>query len=89
MTNNCFLVLEDGSLFQGKGFGHEAPTPEELVENRAPKPPAGEVVFNTGMAGYHEILTDPSYSGQIIVMTYPHIGNSGRPATSRSPVTRC
>ena len=77
MTNNCFLVLEDGSLFQGKGFGHEAPTPEELVENRAPKPPAGEVVFNTGMAGYHEILTDPSYSGQIIVMTYPHIGNYG------------
>ena len=39
--------------------------------------PAGEVVFNTGMAGYHEILTDPSYSGQIIVMTYPHIGNYG------------
>ena len=75
----CFLVLEDGTVFPGKGFGHIPPLAAELKNEDADlhKKPAGEVVFNTGMAGYHEILTDPSYSGQIIVMTYPHIGNYG------------
>jgi len=59
-----YLVLEDGSLFAGEGFGAIG----ELV---------GEVVFNTGMTGYQEILTDPSYYGQIVTMTYPLIGNYG------------
>ncbi|MEW8979796.1 MAG: carbamoyl phosphate synthase small subunit [Symbiobacterium sp.] len=59
-----FLVLEDGTLFAGEGFG-------------APAVRAGEVVFNTGMTGYQEVVTDPSYYGQIVVMTYPLIGNYG------------
>lgn len=58
------LVLEDGTVFEGKGFGAQA-------EN------FGEVVFNTSMTGYQEILTDPSYYGQIVTMTYPLIGNYG------------
>lgn len=62
------LVLEDGS--EHEGMGHPAQTPV-----------AGEVVFNTGMTGYVEALTDPSYAGQILVFTYPLIGNYGVPAT--------
>ncbi len=58
------LVLEDGTVFYGQSFG-------------APVEIGGEVVFNTGMTGYQEILTDPSYSGQIVTMTYPLIGNYG------------
>ena len=58
------LVLEDGSAFRGTGFG----SPGETF---------GEAVFNTGMAGYQEVLTDPSYAGQIVTMTYPHQGNYG------------
>lgn len=60
----AYLVLKDGTVFQGVGFG-------------APCLKTGEVVFNTSMMGYQEILTDPSYAGQIVVMTYPHIGNYG------------
>jgi carbamoyl-phosphate synthase small subunit len=60
----AILALEDGSVFTGRSFGAEGAT-------------VGEVVFNTSMCGYQEILTDPSYSGQIVVMTYPHIGNYG------------
>lgn len=58
------LVLEDGTVYEGKGFGAE-------TQN------FGEVVFNTSMTGYQEILTDPSYCGQIVTMTYPLIGNYG------------
>jgi carbamoyl-phosphate synthase small subunit len=58
------LALEDGTSFQGKAFGRISET-------------SGEVVFNTGLCGYQEVLTDPSYRGQIVVMTYPHIGNYG------------
>ncbi len=58
------LVLEDGTVFDGYSIG-------------APLDRVGEVVFNTGMTGYQEILSDPSYSGQIVVMTYPEIGNTG------------
>jgi len=58
------LVLEDGTIFEGFSFGSD-------------KTQTGEVVFNTSMAGYQEILTDPSYRGQIVCMTYPEIGNSG------------
>jgi carbamoyl-phosphate synthase small subunit len=60
----ALLVLEDGTVFRGQSFGASG----EQV---------GEVVFNTGMTGYQEILTDPSYRGQMVVMTYPHIGNTG------------
>lgn len=58
------LVLEDGTVYYGYAFGYEGKT-------------LGEIVFNTAMTGYQEILTDPSYSGQIVTMTYPHIGNYG------------
>jgi carbamoyl-phosphate synthase small subunit len=60
----AFLVLEDGLAFEGRSFGHEGET-------------TGEVVFNTALCGYQEVLTDPSYAGQIVTMTYPHIGNYG------------
>ncbi len=61
---NAVLALEDGSLFHGTGFGARASA-------------CGEVCFNTSMTGYQEILTDPSYKGQIVTMTYPLIGNYG------------
>ena len=61
------LVLADGAVFWGRGFG--AHTGESV--------PVGEVCFNTGMTGYQETLTDPSYAGQIITFTFPHIGNVG------------
>ncbi len=79
-TKNAFLVLEDGTVFQGRYFGAEPKSVEETLSGgdleEADKG-IGEVVFNTGMTGYYEILTDPSYTGQIVVMTYPHIGNYG------------
>jgi carbamoyl-phosphate synthase small subunit len=58
------LVLADGSVFHGRSIGAAGET-------------LGEVVFNTAMTGYQEILTDPSYAGQIVTLTYPHIGNTG------------
>ncbi len=63
-TADCRLVLEDGSVWRGKGFG-------------ATGTQVGEVVFNTSLTGYQEILTDPSYAGQFVLMTQPHIGNTG------------
>lgn len=60
------LILDDGSRFSGYSFGYENPV-------------AGEVVFNTAMTGYPESLTDPSYSGQMMVLTYPLVGNYGVP----------
>jgi carbamoyl-phosphate synthase small subunit len=60
----AILALEDGTIFQGNSFGMEG----EII---------GEIVFNTGMTGYQEVLTDPSYCGQIVTMTYPLIGNYG------------
>lgn len=65
------LVLEDGSLYQGYSFGYHRAT-------------AGEVVFNTGMVGYPEAFTDPSYFGQIVTLTYPLIGNYGMPSRKKS-----
>jgi len=64
------LILEDDSVFYGYSFGYK-------------KPVTGEVVFNTGMVGYPESLTDPSYSGQILVLTYPLIGNYGVPGDEK------
>lgn len=77
MSEACALVLEDGSVYQGRSFGAPGAQPGELVNAGVLEQGAGEVVFNTGMTGYHEILTDPSYTGQIVTMTYPIIGNYG------------
>ena len=60
----AILALADGTVFRGTAFGYEGEC-------------GGEVVFNTGMTGYQEVLTDPSYKGQIVTMTYPEIGNTG------------
>src|SRR3990170_3892812 len=60
----AILALADGTVFRGTAFGYEGEC-------------GGEVVFNTGMTGYEEVLTDPSYKGQIVTMTYPEIGNTG------------
>ena len=64
--SEAVLVLEDGSCFEGTSFGASPGASG-----------TGEVVFNTGMTGYQEVLTDPSYRGQIVTMTYPHVGNYG------------
>ncbi len=64
MVNQCHLILENGTIAEGTGFGFE-------------KTVYGEVVFNTGMCGYQESLTDPSYKGQILIMSHPIIGNYG------------
>ncbi len=64
MTTPAVLALEDGTVFRGISIG-------------AAGTATGEVVFNTAMTGYQEILTDPSYSRQIVTLTYPHIGNTG------------
>jgi carbamoyl-phosphate synthase small subunit len=63
-ASGAMLVLEDGTVFRGAAFGADGET-------------FGEMVFNTGMTGYQETLTDPSYCGQIVAMTAPHIGNTG------------
>src|ERR1700692_3303051 len=62
--NSAVLALEDGTVFEGSSFG-------------APVERTGEVVFNTAITGYQEVFTDPSYSGQIVVLTYPQIGKYG------------
>ena len=64
MSRPAILALEDGSVFRGEAFGAEAVR-------------TGEVVFNTAITGYQEVFTDPSYTGQIVILTYPHIGNYG------------
>ena len=69
------IILEDGTEFYGFGFGVDS---EKIVE----------VVFNTSMVGYQEILSDPSYTGQAVVMTYPLIGNYGMCADDYSQICR-
>jgi len=64
LTDQAVLALEDGSIFHGRSIGSSGET-------------SGEVVFNTAMTGYQEILTDPSYASQLVTLTYPHIGNTG------------
>lgn len=68
---NVTLILDDGSRFSGKSFGYE-------------KAVAGEVVFNTAMMGYPESLTDPSYAGQMMVLTFPLVGNYGVPSREKA-----
>ena len=63
-SDKAYLVLADGTVLTGVGFGHRGST-------------IGEVVFNTGMTGYQEVLTDPSYAGQLVSFTYPELGNTG------------
>src|SRR6476661_5515291 len=79
LSKPAILVLEDGRTFHGASFGAEGET-------------FGEMVFNTSMTGYQEILTDPSYAGQIVCMTYPQIGNYGvneEDVESRRPWVDC
>ena len=64
MRDSALLALADGTVFEGVAIGASGEV-------------AGEVVFNTAMTGYQEILTDPSYANQIVTLTYPHIGNTG------------
>ncbi|HAN29269.1 MAG TPA: carbamoyl-phosphate synthase small subunit, partial [Haliea salexigens] len=64
MSSPALLALEDGTVFRGVAIGADGAS-------------VGEVVFNTAMTGYQEILTDPSYARQIVTLTYPHIGNTG------------
>jgi carbamoyl-phosphate synthase small subunit len=64
LSTPAVLALQDGTIFHGLSVGAEGKT-------------IGEVVFNTAMTGYQEILTDPSYCRQIVTLTYPHIGNTG------------
>ena len=61
---SAILALEDGTVFEGRSYG-------------APAERSGEVVFNTALTGYQEVFTDPSYSGQIVILTNPQIGNYG------------
>ena len=70
MDTSAKLILEDNTTFHGKSFGFQ-------------KPSSGEVVFNTGMVGYTETLTDPSYKGEILTLTYPLIGNYGIPGEEK------
>ncbi|MGI6792459.1 glutamine-hydrolyzing carbamoyl-phosphate synthase small subunit [Aminivibrio sp.] len=74
---DCYLVLEDGEIFGGTSFGIRAPEAPELCLEKSGTGGTGEIVFNTSMCGYHEMLTDPSYAGQMVVLTYPHAGNYG------------
>ena len=71
MVKNINLVLQDGTYYSGTSFGFQ-------------KDVYGEVVFNTSMTGYQEMLTDPSYRGQILIPTYPLIGNYGISSTAVS-----
>jgi carbamoylphosphate synthase small subunit len=72
LTRKCALVLNDGSRWEGFSFGAEKST-------------SGEAVFQTGMVGYTEALTDPSYAKQILVVTYPLVGNYGVPSDEKDP----
>ena len=71
-TKKASLILENGQSFEGKLIGY-------------PHSSSGEVVFNTGMTGYPETMSDPSYKGQIQCITYPLVGNYGIPATNSDP----
>ena len=77
MSKPALLALEDGTVFHGDAIGIDGST-------------VGEVVFNTAMTGYQEILTDPSYAQQIVTLTYPHIGNVGtNPEDEESSAVHC
>src|SRR3984893_1023927 len=73
LLESATLALEDGTVFEGKSFG-------------APTERSGDVVFNTALTGYQEVFTDPSYSGQIVILTNPQIGNYGTSAEDNESV---
>ena len=80
----ALLVLADGTEFEGEAIGAFGDPEAELTVA------TGEFVFNTAMSGYQEVLTDPSYAGQVVTFTYPHIGNYGtNPADEESPDVHC
>jgi carbamoyl-phosphate synthase small subunit len=82
-VNKATLILADGSSYAGRWFGSEPLSCDEVLSQSSrieTLKSFGELVFNTSMTGYHEILTDPSYTGQMVLMTYPHIGNYGTDA---------
>ncbi len=80
VDNAGLLVLADGTTFEGVAIGHRPGSGAT----------AGEVVFNTALVGYQEIVTDPSYAGQIITFTYPHIGNYGvNGDDNEAPIPNC
>ena len=84
MRDPALLVLADGAEFEGEAIGAFADPEAELTVA------TGEFVFNTALSGYQEVLTDPSYAGQVITFTYPHIGNYGvNPADSESAGVHC
>ncbi|HEX6381049.1 MAG TPA: carbamoyl-phosphate synthase domain-containing protein, partial [Acidimicrobiia bacterium] len=84
MRDRALLVLADGAEFEGEAIGAFADPEAELTVA------TGEFVFNTALSGYQEVLTDPSYAGQVITFTYPHIGNYGvNPADSESAGVHC
>jgi len=76
LLNSAILALEDGTVFEGRSFG-------------APAERSGEVVFNTAITGYQEIFTDPSYTGQIVILTNPQIGNYGTAASDNEAAKPC
>ena len=81
-VREALLVLSDGTIFEGEALGA---IPDAGIAT-------GEVVFNTVLTGYQEVISDPSYAGQIITFTYPHIGNYGVTAhddEARRPFCRC
>ena len=69
VVEHTFLVLADGSNYRGRGIGKPAPAVADLAKLDMEQAPCGEIVFNTTMGAYHEILTDPSYAGQMVAMT--------------------
>ncbi|HEV3363076.1 MAG TPA: carbamoyl-phosphate synthase domain-containing protein, partial [Acidimicrobiia bacterium] len=84
MREPALLVLADGAEFEGEAIGALADPEAQLSVA------TGEFVFNTALSGYQEVLTDPSYAGQVITFTYPHIGNYGvNPADEESAGVHC
>src|SRR5688572_3122383 len=84
LTEPALLVLADGAEFEGEAIGAFADPEAELSVA------TGEFVFNTALSGYQEVLTDPSYAGQVVTFTYPHIGNYGtNPADEESRGVHC
>src|SRR5579863_9077816 len=73
LLDSAILALEDGTVFEGRSFG-------------APAERSGEVVFNTAITGYQEVFTDPSYTGQIVILTNPQIGNYGTSSADNEAV---
>src|SRR5580692_7270749 len=77
MRPPALCVLADGTVFEGEAMGSLLAPAGSIGEQPPVRVATGELVFNTCLSGYQEVLTDPSYAGQVIAFTYPHIGNYG------------